>query len=61
MLVRQTETVHEFDVPSDVFARWKMEGKVRYALDQDLKSGVYNEEWKFDPSSALEMDKYKVK
>jgi hypothetical protein len=53
-------TVHEFRIPADVLKRWDFEGKLTRLRDLDLRTGVVNEEMRFDPSICDELNKYKV-
>ncbi len=53
-------SVHEFRVPEDLIRRWESEGKVRLLKDYDSETGVYNLEYRFSPSVADELNKYKL-
>ena len=52
--------VHEFRIPEDTLRRWEFEGKVRRLRDYDHTTGTYNDELRFDPSLANELNELKV-
>jgi hypothetical protein len=52
--------VWEFQIPNEVLKLWEQAGYARRRLDFDKASGVYNEEWQFDPCLSEQLNKYKV-
>ena len=50
--------VHRFYLPEDVIRKWKWEGLVQEFRDTDFVTGVVNEELRFAPSLAEELNRY---
>lgn len=52
--------VHEFQIPEEELIQWELEGLVWRFRDEDLATGVINEELRFSPSLAEFLNKYKL-
>ncbi|HYG49825.1 MAG TPA: hypothetical protein VD905_02930 [Flavobacteriales bacterium] len=51
----------EFKIPKSKMLEWKIQGLVESFRDLDFKTGIINEEMRFSPKLAPELNKYLVK